>query len=60
MQMPRRPHAKFNRQSERLDAEPRTPTNWSKIARCTAVAIGFTFVVAAGIYLMIRIFFFSL
>jgi hypothetical protein len=60
MQMPRLPHAEFNRQSERLDAGQRAPTNWSKIVRCTAVAIGFTFVVAAGVYLMIRMFFFAL
>jgi hypothetical protein len=60
MQMPPLPHAEFNRQSERLDAGPRAPTNWSKIARCTAVAVGFTFVVAAGVYLMIRIFLFAL
>ncbi|HMH97552.1 MAG TPA: hypothetical protein VK577_13355 [Bradyrhizobium sp.] len=26
--------------------------NWTKIARCTAVAIGTTFVVAAGAYLV--------
>jgi hypothetical protein len=30
--------------------------NWTKIARCTAVAIGTTFVVAAGAYLVIHIF----
>jgi len=60
MQIPRLPHAEFNRQSEQLDAGPRAPTNWSKIARCTAVAIGFTFVVAAGVYLMTRIFLFAL
>jgi hypothetical protein len=58
MQMRRLPHAEFDRQSERPG--PRAPTNWSKIARCTAVAIGFTFVVAAGIYLMIRVFLFAL
>jgi hypothetical protein len=60
MQIPRLPHAEFNRQSERLDAGPRPPTNWSKIARCTAVAIGLTFMVAAGVYLMTRIFLFAL
>jgi hypothetical protein len=59
MQIPRLPHAEF-RQSERLDAGPQARTNWSKIARCTAVAIGFTFVVAAGVYLMLRIFLFAL
>jgi hypothetical protein len=59
VQIPRLPHAKFP-QSERLDAGPQGPTNWSKIARCTAVAIGFTFVVAAGVYLMIRIFIIAL
>jgi hypothetical protein len=60
MQIPRLPHAEFKRQSERLDAGPRPPTNWSKIARCTAVAIGLTFMVAAGVYLMTRIFLFAL
>jgi hypothetical protein len=60
MQIPRLPHAEFNRQSERLDAGPQSPTNWSKIARCTAVAIGLTFMVAAGVYLMVRIFLFAL
>jgi hypothetical protein len=33
---------------------------WTKIARCTAVAIGTTFVVAAGAYLVIHIFLFDL
>jgi hypothetical protein len=34
--------------------------NWTKIARCTAVAIGTTFVVGAGAYLVIHIFLFDL
>jgi hypothetical protein len=34
--------------------------NWTKIDRCAAVAIGTTFVVAAGVYLVIHIFLFDL
>jgi hypothetical protein len=45
---------------EYADTMPQAPTNWSKIARCTAVAIGLTFVVAAGVYLAMRIFLFAL
>jgi hypothetical protein len=36
------------------------PMNWIKIARCTAVAVGTTFAVAAGAYLVIHIFLFDL
>jgi hypothetical protein len=60
MQMPRLPNAEFNTAVRATEARPRAPTNWSKIARCTAVAIGFTFVVAAGVYLVIRIVLFVL
>jgi hypothetical protein len=56
MQMPRLPHAEFNRQSEQLGTGARAPTNWSKIARCTAVAIGMTFVAVAAAFLAVRLF----
>jgi hypothetical protein len=32
------------------------PMNWSKIARCTAVAIGTTFVAVAAAFLAVRLF----
>jgi hypothetical protein len=35
---------------------PRAPMNWSKIARCTAVAIGATFVLVAAVFLVVRVF----
>jgi hypothetical protein len=35
---------------------PRAPMNWPKIARCTAVAIGATFVLVAAVFLAVRVF----
>jgi hypothetical protein len=56
MQMPRLPNAKFNTAVRATEARPRAPTNWSKIVRCTAVAIGTTFVAVAAAFLAVRLF----
>jgi hypothetical protein len=56
MQMPRPPRDETSGRASGWTPGPRAPMNWPKIARCTAVAIGTTFVVVAAVFLAVRLF----
>jgi hypothetical protein len=56
MQMPRPRHGETFGRAGIGTPGPRAPMDWQKIARCTAVAIGATFVLVAAGFLVVRIF----
>jgi len=56
MQMPWLPHGEFVGRPRGWTRARQARMNWPKIARCTAVAIGTTFVVVAAVFLTVRLF----